>query len=333
MPEPLKFIFLFFPPNLTFFSTETLNSHTLRLGGVTAFALAIFSYLLAKHGIRGIFLSGKSWRWMFFTCIFTLSLLGGFRSQLAFFLIVFALQFHFEGLHRTKLVPIFVSVGVISFVLLIILTPQLPPAFQRTLSFLPLNVKADVEKDAQESADWRFEMWKALASQIPEYLLVGKGYALSANDFQLLAGPDAAVHVASGFAENQILAVSGGYHNGPLSVILTFGLWGVITVIWFWVAGTWVLYRNYRYGDPALRTANIFLLAAFVSRIIFFLFIFGDIGSEIQFFCGWLGMGVALNGGVCQPSPTPALAANKSPAFVGIRSHLHPTLRRPTVQG
>lgn len=120
------------------------------------------------------------------------------------------------------------------------------------------------------------------------------------------------------------------YHNGPLSIILTFGIWGTIAMIWFWVAGVWVLYRNYRYGDPALRTVNTFLLAAFVSRIVFFFFIFGDIDTDILHFGGWLGLGVALNGGACKPASAPARVTNKYPAFANVRAHLQPTFRRPT---
>jgi hypothetical protein len=245
---------------------------------------------------------------------------------------VFALQFHVEGLRRTKLLPIFSGLGIVMAVLLVFLAPRLPYSFQRTLSFLPLKINSEAQRSAEETSNWRIEMWKALLPQIPQYLLLGKGYALSANDFQLLAGPDAAIRGVGGFAENQIMALSGGYHNGPLSVILTFGIWGVIAVVWFWAAGIWVLYRNYRYGDPALRTVNIFLLVAFSARIIFFIFIFGDVVSETQFFCGWLGLGVGLNGGVCHPAPEPARATNKFQAFDDIRSHLQPTFRRPKIR-
>ena len=215
-------------------------------------------------------------------------------------------------------------------VLLVLLAPRLPHTFQRALAFLPLEINQEVQRNADESLNWRFEMWKALLPQVPQHLLLGKGYALSANDFQLLAGPDAAIRAT--FAENQILAVSGGYHNGPLSVILTFGLWGVMAFVWFLAAGIWVLYRNYRYGDPALRTVNLFLLVAFVSRAIFFLLIFGALDSDMLNFGGWLGLGVGLNGGVCHRAPEPARATSKFQAFDDIRSHLQPTFRRPKIR-
>src|SRR5208337_1992794 len=105
-------------------------------------------------------------------------------------------------------------------------------------------------------AQWRFDMWKALLPQVPKHLLLGKGYAFSSNQFQLLEGHDAAIQTT--FEDEQFAAVVGGYHSGPLSVILVFGIWGVIGLVWFWAAGIGVLYNNYRYGDPALRTVNTF---------------------------------------------------------------------------
>jgi hypothetical protein len=98
--------------------------------------------------------------------------------------------------------------------------------------------------------------------------------------------------------------------------------------VWFLAAGIWVLYRNWRYGDPALQRVNLFLLVAFVSRTIFFILIFGDIGSDMLSFSGFLGLGISLNGGVCRPAPEPVRETGKFQAFGGVRSHLQPTFRR-----
>ena len=63
-------------------------------------------------------------------------------------------------------------------------------------------------------------------------------------------------------------------------------------------AGTWVVYRNYRYGDPALQRVNTFLLAAFVGETIFYIFGFGDFSGDMITFNGMLGLSVAINNGV-----------------------------------
>ncbi len=333
IPGFLRYIYWVFPGNLYAQGMERINAGPLRFGGATAVSFAIFSYLLARYGMRGVFLSGKSWRWMLFFLALLYSLFGGFRGLVLYYAVIFALQFFLEGMQRTKLLPIFTVLGLALGVLMVLLAPQMPRTIQRALAFLPLQIDPQVRLEADQSLDWRIDMWKAVLPEVPHYLLVGKGYALSANDFALLGGPDAAIRTASGFEENQLYALSGAYHNGPLSVVMSFGIWGVMAVVWFWAAGLWVLYRNYRYGDPALQKVNLFLLVAFASRIIFFLTIFGQLDLDILNFGGWLGLGVALNGGASSPAPATVLVPNRYPAFAGVRAHLQPAFRRPNIQG
>jgi hypothetical protein len=326
IPEPLHFIYLFFPAYAGTVSQNPFEQST-RLAGGMLMAINVFYYMQARYGIRGIFLSRKPWRWMLLVIALGYGLLGGFRSTVILVALIFVIQFFLEGLHRTKLLVIFAVVGVFGATALVPLAPHLPRTAQRALSFLPLNIDPAARQSAEESSTWRFDMWKALLPQVPQHLLLGKGYAMSRLDIDLLGGSDAAIR--STFAENQLYALNGTYHSGPFSVVMTFGIWGVITVVWFWVAGLWVLCRNYRYGDPALRTVNTFLLAAFVARIIFFILIFGGLDTDFPMFAGYLGLSVSLNGGVCRPAPEPVRATNKFKAFGGVRAHLQPTFRRP----
>ena len=328
MTGPLQYIYLVFPGNPYAAATMGVTGGFLRFAGSWPVSFAIFSFMLAKYGLRGIFLSGKPWRWALFSLTPAYLLLGGFRGQVLFFAMMFALQFYLEGLHRTKLLPIFAMLGIVMAVALIPLASSLPGQYQRALAFLPLDIDPHVRQEAEGTLNWRVEMWKAVLPQVPRYLLLGKGYALSPNDYQLLAGSDAAVRGVGGFAENQLYAVSGGYHNGPLSVIMTFGIWGAIAFVWFLAAGIWVLYRNWRYGDPALQRVNLFLLVAFVARTILFLVVYGALDDDMLNFGGFLGLGVALNGGVCRRAPEPVRETKKVQAFGGGRPRLQPTFRR-----
>ena len=330
IPGPLHFIYLFFHASSVLLVEDPMESK-MRLAGAITMAVTVFSYMLARYGVRGIFLSHKPWRWMILLLAIGGGLFGGFRSGILFIALVFILQFFIEGLHRTKLLIIFAFVGVLGAAALFPLAPHLPHTVQRALAFLPLKIDPVVRQNAEESANWRFDMWKALLPQIPQYLLLGKGYAWSRMDLNLLTGSDAAVKTS--FAEYQPSALSGSYHSGPFSVVMTFGIWGVITVVWFWIAAIWVLYCNYRYGDPALRTVNTFLLVVFVARIIGFTLIAGDIGSDMLAFSGYLGLNVSLNGGVSRPrAPQPVRETGKFQAFDDIRSHLQPTFRRPKIR-
>jgi hypothetical protein len=124
-------------------------------------------------------------------------------------------------------------------------------------------------------------------------------------------GPQASVQ--NTFAEDQGLALAEDYHSGPLSVVIPLGIWGAIAFLWFLIAGVRVVYANYHYGDPALNTANSFLLAAFVAQIIFFLFVFGDLSNDMLKFCGLLGLSVSLNGGMCRPARAREIARQPEP--------------------
>ena len=269
IPSSFYFIFLIFPPDLYSF---TGSQSTMRFAGVSGASAAIFLYMLARHGIRGIFLAGKPWRMAAFMLFSTLVLMGGFRSTLLSLTLLFAILFYLEGLHRTKLLPILAFSGIVAAIICLPMANRLPNTFQRALSFLPVNIDPAVRADAQASLDWRINMWKALLPQVPQHLLLGKGFAISQEDWQLM-GSDSAFHSID--PAEQSLALSGDYHSGPLSVILPLGIWGVIAFLWLLIAGAWALNHNRLYGDPALQTINIFLLTAFVAKTIVFFFIFG----------------------------------------------------------
>ena len=109
---------------------------------------------------------------------------------------------------------------------------------------------------ADVSTQWRVDMWKALLPQIPPHLLLGKGYAISVEDFQMM-GNDTSFHAVD--ASQEGLALAGDYHSGPLSVIIPFGIWGAMAFLWLLIAVAWAMYCNYRHGDESLRTINTYM--------------------------------------------------------------------------
>ena len=115
----------------------------------------------------------------------------------------------------------------------------------------------------------------------------------------------------------------GDYHNGPLSVLLPFGMFGAIAFVWLLVAGVRVLYHNYKFGDPAYQNINTFLFAYFIAKVIFFLGVFGGLHGDLPVFLGLLGLSISLNGGVAKP----AVAPEPKPVFT--RFNPHPSVRRP----
>ncbi|HTY86621.1 MAG TPA: hypothetical protein VMB80_04085 [Candidatus Acidoferrum sp.] len=296
-PSGFNYIFWIFAPTANNLSLGEVY----RLGGVAMASSAVVYFLLARYGIRGIFLSRRLWRPVAFILFFALSLYGGYRGRLVGLGLTFWLVFFLEGMHRTKLLPIFGVLGLLAMVALIPLTPKLPVTIQRTLSFLPLPVSEAVRFDAESSSEWHYDMWQSVwREQVPKHLLLGKGYAITAEDF-LLMGVDTAFRTFD--ASQQGLALSADFHNGWLSVLIPFGIWGLMAFVWFLAAGIWVLYNNYRHGDPALKLVNTFLLALFLSTVVMF---FGEsLSSDMVLFASLVGFSVSLNGGVSRPIPGP----------------------------
>jgi hypothetical protein len=323
-PSPLRFIYLVFPPSNTWgqaVSSQDIVVGVTRLGGVAATGGAVLYWMLARHGIRDNFLLAKPWRVVVLAVAFMLMFLGGFRNALIGLAITAGLIFYLEKLHRTGAMVAVVMAAIMGGALLVPLAPLLPYTFQRTLSFLPLNVSADARLDAESSTQWRLDMWEALLPQVPKYLLLGKGYAFSAETFNESMGATAMFQKNIDAAENP-LALSSDFHSGPLSVVLSFGIWGVLVWLWYWAAGFFVVWRNYRYGDPVLRHINLYLYAAFVGKCFFFLFIFGGVVEDAGGFGAIIGLSIALNHGVMRrpkfavqavPAPRPAPAPGRTP--------------------
>jgi hypothetical protein len=120
--------------------------------------------------------------------------------------------------------------------------------------------------------------------------------------------------------------LSSDFHSGPLSVVIPFGIWAVLAWLWFWAAGFWVVWRNYRYGDAELRHINIFFFAFFICKILVFLFIFGAFPEDVGNFGALIGLSIAFNHGVMGPRPIP----KANPAFTRPRMDFpaRPALQR-----
>ena len=311
----LQFIYWIFPPSI--YTTGKFQLGETRLGGFSSAGLATLYYLMAIYGIRGIFLSRKVWRQFLFALSFVVIFLGGFRSAIFEFGTIFTLVFFLEKLHRTKLFLIFLFAGTLMAVALVPLASHLPFTFQRSLAFLPLKLDPAARLSAQDSLNWRIEMWKALLPQVPRHLLLGKGFAVTPEDYEMMGWNSSFQTVDP---SQQGLALAGDYHNGPLSVVLPFGIWGVIIFLWFMAASLRVMHCNFRYGDPALRTINTFLWVDLLFLFGRFIFLGGGLANDMMRFIGPLGLSIAINGGVCRSLRTmisrPPTEKNQNPANI-----------------
>ena len=290
---------------------------SLRLTGLASAGSSLYLLMLCRYGIAQLFSWRRLGRLLFFGLFLVVALLGGFRSVLILFLLTFCILFYLEGLVRTPLMPIFLLLTLLAGATLIPLADRLPLMIQRSMSFLPLPVDPVVKAGAEASTEWRLQMWKHVLPEVPEYLFLGKGYAFSAKDLALTR------IVGSDQSGTQGAELAGDYHNGPLSVIIPFGIPGAIAFVWFLIAAYKVLRQNYLFGEMEFRRVNTFLLAYFLAKVIFFFSIFGSLYSDLPTFVGLLALSVSINGGASKPAVVP------QPSLVLNRFRLRPPLQKP----
>jgi hypothetical protein len=297
----LWFLYDLFPPEFAMDQAATEGSYgptLVRINGVIWAAQVIHGFMLAHYGIRGVFDVTKPWRMVFFFFVLFASMFGGFRSAIIFFVVVFTVLFFVEGLWKTRLMFLVVGIGLLVGTLLVTFIDRMPFSVQRALSFLPLKIDPLIKESARSSTQWRIDMWTTLLPDVPKYLFKGKGYTLNPQELYMVQESSARGMITA----SEAAAFAGDYHNGPLSLIIPFGLYGLGAFLWLVIVGIRLLARNFRYGDPLLRRINAYLLALFIARVIFFFLVFGAIASELFYFTGILGLSVALNHGEARPA-------------------------------
>jgi len=293
-----KFYFLYalFPSNVAMVQVTTQPGLE-RLSGIAFGAVSAWSFMLLRYGIRGTFDLRRPWRIFFFLLFIALSLLGGYRSLLIIPVILLPVQFYFEELFKGRwLIPVTLACSLFACGL-VAFSDKLPLSVQRSLSFLPIRIDPSARSDAQGSLEWRLQIWRIVVPEIPRYLLLGKGFTYSGTDYFLTE--EAVRRGLYPFNVYEGALIAGDYHHGLLTILLPFGIWGLIGSAWFCWASLRVLNRNYRYGDARLKLVNTFLLSLFVARLIFYVFFYGQFEQDFPIFVGIIAASISLNGGVC----------------------------------
>ncbi len=293
----LYFLYYLFPPEMAIdqaMAEYAVNDFAVRISGMSLGALAVNAFLLTRYGLRGVFDVSRPWRLALLLGAGFASTFGGYRSAVLYQGVLIMVLFVVEGLWRTRYLWIVLGTAVLVGGVLVTFVDRMPLSVQRAVSFLPINVDPVTKESATVSTEWRLEMWRNVLPDVPKYFFKGRGYALDPNELSVM------VDLSRRGAANSAAAAAyaGDYHNGPLSVLIPFGIFGLLTFVWFLAAGGWLLRQNHLYGDPALRTINAVLFSLYLARVIFFFCIFGALNMDLFNFTGIIGLSIALNGGV-----------------------------------
>jgi O-antigen ligase len=135
------------------------------------------------------------------------------------------------GFFKVKSKGQYVAVGLACGLLLwggvVAVSPMLPPGMQRAVSFVPgATVDYRTALDAQNSIDWRVEIWNYALERAPQYLLVGRGGA-----FDVLETVEQ-LSVMDPYGTPWQAFLTHTYHSGPIEMLVDYGIPGLIAVLW-----------------------------------------------------------------------------------------------------
>jgi hypothetical protein len=165
------------------------------------------------------------------------------------------------------------------------LIAPLPPNIQRSLSFLPGTWEKRYLDDAENSTEWRMEIWKEalLSDRWISNKILGDGLGFSAKELQYQMNsetPGSSIGVSGLSAHHEAILANGDYHSGPVQTVRTIGYAGLLVLLLFQIRLAVHAHRQIQ----RCRGTEWFPLALFIGiplivAPIFFVFIFGTFAS------------------------------------------------------
>lgn len=200
--------------------------------------------------------------------------LSGFRGGVLqmMMLTLLWLAISLRGKQRVLAALLAIVLAIILYSGLLMFSMSLPPSIQRAVSWMPgLRISPSVMADAMQSTEWRWQIWRYMLVDIPNYLWIGKGFCF----------PPAVMYTANPYdaATPYMAFLMHNYHNGPLSLILDLGIPGFVTALLFMVLMVIENFRGLRMiknQDSLQARYYRYLTVVLLWLVIAFYFVFGD---------------------------------------------------------
>ena len=245
--------------------------------------------------------------------------LSGFRlaimAAVMFFALSLVLRRQIVGLWilATSLVIIFVTVIAVQISGVV----ELPFTLQRTLSFLPGDWDPDAKRDAEESTQWRLEMWRWAweDDRILRDKIWGQGFGLSLADMQIEAATRTSGQAeGSGFTggmTQEWWLINGAFHNGPLSAIRNVGVIGLLLYLVLIITSVKVACRLCLQAHGThLFTMALFIAIPILWESVRFIFLYGHYPAAICTSIYWAGLLNLLRNNMPEKAPVNAQISN-----------------------
>lgn len=242
-----------------------IRNFSARNAGNLFFVLALLKLKPAKFDVR--------------TCIALLislliTALSGHRGHIIILLFMLVTFFVLKGDYKNVLL------FLLACSVILLMTPNLvqllPYPIQRSLSWLPfIDVSEYSQYNAQDSIDWRVLIWQYGLKEVPKYWLVGKGLAYDPNSVPFF------------LPEHFAWAVrTTNYHNGPLSILITQGVAGFISIAAFVIIACkrHLQFLRQQWNSNLLKHFHLTIFSLLLAGIISFNVINGHIAVNLPKF-------------------------------------------------
>ena len=204
-----------------------------RLTGLQSAGYASVLFLCARYNIITLISPLYPWRLLMLMTAISAIFLSGFRSLFLFAIVAFVLS----AILRRQLnnLCVFIAVGFLALLSIIFLQGnalQMPLTMQRTLSWIPGDWDPEAVQDAQNSTEWRVDMWRWAWNdeRILRDKVWGQGFGLTIEDMNLIATSLAAGGGGAGLlggSDRENFMLTGSFHSGPLSSVKFIGFVGL----------------------------------------------------------------------------------------------------------
>jgi O-Antigen ligase len=204
--------------------------------------------------------------------------LSGFRSSMLNIGLFTALMLKVNRAISFGRILIFTLLVIGFYVFAFLFAQSLPPPIQRMLSILPgISVSSHISSDAESTTEWRIELWKRGLQFIPDYWLVGKGYAFSSREMLAATNPKTGLFDPTDWAVMQC-----AYHQGLLSLLLGLGIPGLISgiLMYYLFVRRHLQLQKMHWCDPVLHRCHQVLTVNILTSFIIFVVLYGDVQSS-----------------------------------------------------
>lgn len=205
-------------------------------------------------------------------------MLSGFRSTLLTVMILVGVWFFMRGSVRERVIMIGGGAicAVLGWFMLFLFIDKLPQSMMRAVSWVPgLDVPYMVANDARGTLEWRWEIWRYMLDDIPNYFFIGKGFCFPP-DYLITSD------IWEGSKPHAHFLIH-NYHSGPLGLLLDLGLPGLITGTLFMIVSSREHIRGIKRfrGDTMMSRYYQLLTIIYVWGCLSFFMIHGDARSSI----------------------------------------------------